>query len=152
MTQLAKILQRRSPANLGELRIIDCKLASRVIEELLVTLNAKPSLRRFALVNVKNLGYDNLVEQLAVLIQHARRSDLVELDLSWNRLSVKHSTVVLQALSDNNTLHTVNLGWNRIDEAGVKLLKRFIRRNGSLVLLDLTTTNLTSAGQTKLLR
>lgn len=119
---------------------------------MLKTLVAKPTLRRFALVNVKNLGQDLLAEELVKLIQQARRSDLVELDLSWNRLSTKHTSIILQALAENNTLHSLNMGWNNIDDFAVGFLKKFVRRNSSLVLLDLSTTSMTASSQAKLLR
>ena len=108
---LKPILLKKSPENLLELRLVNLTTELKIIDELLEFMTV---LR----VQLRTLGLVQLhLSQLAIE-KVARFVDesvfLEDLDVSWNDLIPMHFTPLLEALSRNRKLKSLNLSWNTI--------------------------------------
>ena len=106
---LSEFFRRRIPKNIDELRLIECKIASSAIDDLLADL-ASSQIRKVALADAglteSNFGH------ILTLVRESR--DLVELDISWNSLSPAIMSRFFEVLSKNRRLENLNLSGNHI--------------------------------------
>jgi Ran GTPase-activating protein (RanGAP) involved in mRNA processing and transport len=106
---LIKLLRRPFPQNLHELRIISCTVRPQAMTSLLECI-PETQLRRLTLVKA---GIDtNTIGHIQELV--ARSRSLVELDISWNRLSPEDLRSLFATLAENRHLCSVNVSWNNI--------------------------------------
>ena len=91
--QLTKVLERKSPNNLQELRLSNCKLSRNVSEGILETLKEECQIKKLSLINANiscSMPGGTCIDSLKYLIENSNH--LTELDLSWNDL--KPTTVL----------------------------------------------------------
>jgi len=106
---LSEFFQRKIPKNIDEFRLIECKISSSVIDDLLRGL-ASSQIRKVALaeanINKSNVGH------IFDLVSQSRH--LIELDISWNSLSPAIMSRFFEVLSKNRGLENLNLSGNHI--------------------------------------
>ena len=149
---LSKCSRRKAPQNLNEFRLIQCKILSGTLDDIMCTL-ASSHVRKLALVDI-NINDGNLSHILKLV---AESRYLVELDISWNSLSPGSLSRFLEVLSKNRSLKNLNLSGNNIQASNTKesqemtegdlqrwkSLGSFIKHNRSLQVLDLRNTQMT---------
>ena len=125
--QLHKLLERKSPNNIQELRLSNCKLTRNVTEELLDTLTIECQLKKLSLINAnisdckpyrehndtKGTGM-TAIGSLKSLIENSNH--LIELDLSWNELKPDAVLDLSESLLNNRKIQYLNLSWNSIKQ------------------------------------
>lgn len=103
--QLNKILERKAPNHLLELRLANCKLSRNITEEILETLTIEYQIKKLSLVNA-NISCSMLggtaIKSLKNLIENSNY--LVELDLSYNELKPEPMFDLSESLVNNRKL------------------------------------------------
>jgi len=115
--QLHKLLERKSPNNIQELRLSNCKLTRNVTEELLDTLTIECQLKKLSLINANiscSMMGGTAIGSLKSLIENSNH--LIELDLSWNELKPAAVLDLSESLLTNRKIQYLNLSWNSIKQ------------------------------------
>ena len=107
---LAPLLQKRLPHHLEELKIIDCKMAGSLIEQLMTTIMKQSQLRKLALVNI--LHSDGPFLMVVEYLQQSHH--LQELDVSWSTVRPQTTKKLIEALKDNRQLTCLSLAFNNL--------------------------------------
>jgi Ran GTPase-activating protein (RanGAP) involved in mRNA processing and transport len=113
---LAKMVTFKQPKNLKELKIISCKISDTLLDSFLSKISDS-SLRRLALVDL-NLNKKQL-DSISALVSNSNQ--LVELDISWNKVDPKSMGKLFEGLKVNRYLEILNLSWNRIQHGKKEL-------------------------------
>ena len=98
LEKLWKILLRKIPNNLEELRIENCKIERTITSELIDKINHRCYLEKLGLVNA-NISIAAF-KGLCVFIE--KSPHLRDLDLSWNHIRPSEFAILLEILSTNN--------------------------------------------------
>lgn len=110
---MKQILNRTDPYNLRELRLVNCSTTSGVTAELIEHLAVgKVHLRSLSLVKMQVNKLS--LARLAVFVEKSEH--LEDLDVSWNDLLPLDFVPLLNVLSNNKTLVTLNLSCNMLIE------------------------------------
>lgn len=111
LEMLKPILKLKSPRDLQELRLVNLQTKPEVIRELLDHMTqCRVELRTLGLVQLH-------IDQLAIhtVARFVEESNFLEdLDLSWNDLIPSNFVPLLDVLSRNKMLKSLNLSWNMI--------------------------------------
>ena len=110
MQSLRPILKKLRPNNLSELKLIDCKISSKISQELIFELAIRCNLEKLSLVH-SNLT-DSTFKVLITVIRESQ--DLKHLDLSWCEKNSADFTSLYEVLSTNRTLTHLSLSWNTL--------------------------------------
>lgn len=161
--ELVKLFERRMPRHLEELRLIDVKASSSIIDHLVQRIWMQSSISKLALVNCQQS--EKSFELIIKYVQDSRF--LKDLDLSW--CTVRHGSMVklLNVIKTNKQLTHLNLSWNMIMDTSVntqqikdggqsdelspvnlaimECFKEFVKYNPNLIELDLSNTKLNNA-------
>jgi hypothetical protein len=147
------------PRHLEELRLIDVKASSSIIDDLVQRISMDSSISKLALVNCQQS--EKSFELIIKYVQDSRF--LKDLDLSW--CTVRHACIIklLNVIKQNRQLTHLNLSWNMILEkqtqvktfkadapielspsniAILECFKEFVKYNPNLIELDLSNTKL----------
>lgn len=106
---LAQVLAVEQPDNLEELRLIRIRTSPYITSRICEVLSTGCHLRRLSLVQAGIEGENN-VSNLCLAIERAY--DLIELDISANKISPSLMVKVLKVLAANRNLQLINLAWN----------------------------------------
>jgi translation elongation factor EF-Ts len=106
---LSKIINKKVPNHLEELRIENCRVNLDAMESLITTISEQGSLRQLALVQAKMTA-----ETFGILGSYLKSAQyMVELDISNNSFLHQESyTDFLRNISKNNLLRDINLSHN----------------------------------------
>jgi len=110
MEAIRPILMKPRPHNLKELTIIDCKIFSKISQELVFELNIQCNLEKLSLVHC-NLT-DPTFKVLIKVLENA--TELKNLDLSWCERNSADFLDFYEVLSENKRLTHLNLSWNSL--------------------------------------
>ena len=107
---LEPLLVKRFPHHLEELKIIDCKMAGSLIEEMMNIIRKRSQLRKLSLINVLHSDgpYLSVVEYLQ------ESEHLQELDVSWSTVRPLTTAKLIEALKDNRQLTYLSLAHNKL--------------------------------------
>ena len=106
---LAKVLATEQPDHLEELRLIHIRTSTYISSRICEVLSKGCHLRKLSLVQV-GIESEKNVSELCLAIENAY--DLIELDISANKMSPTLMLKVLKVLSENRILQIINLSWN----------------------------------------
>lgn len=160
---LKPIFEKRLPNHLEELKIIDCKLHSSLITQLMTEMLERSQLRALSLVNVHHSP-----ESFDLVIQYLQESqNIKELDLSWNIVKPTSWLKFLDVMSENRQLVCLTLAFNKFledqnykvsmedrhqginevyltphNKRAIENFKDFVKYNPNLIHLDLQYTGL----------
>ena len=157
---LERLLARKPPNHLEELRIEDCQIGPSVIESIVDVLSEDSYVKQLGLVKA-NMS----AETFRSLARCVRKSaqNLTELDISSNLQRSAYYLKMLRSLTKNERLRYLNLSHNplvpknkrisaeadpedrEMEEEEIKVLKylnRILTNNDELQHLDLTNTGL----------
>lgn len=121
------ILNKEVPTNLTELKIIDCKIVSKISQQLVFELAICCKLEKLSLVHC------NLTDPtFKVLIKMIPKSDqLKQLDLSWCERNSADFLDFYEMLSENRQLTHLSLSWNSLFDQ-----KTETKEDGLVILSD----------------
>jgi len=102
------ILQRKVPHHLEELRIENVKISPDITSQLFDALHERSYLTKLGLVNMNFNAYS--FQKFCDFIETS--NTLEEFDISWAKVGHLSLEVLLEVLSRNRTLKTVNLAHN----------------------------------------
>ena len=112
LTKLVPVFEKRLPHHLEELKIIDCKINSTLISQLMISLLEKSQLRSLALVNVHHSP-----ESFELVTRYVEESEyLREIDLSWTIIMPSFWLKFMETISRNRTLTSLTLSFCQILE------------------------------------
>jgi len=109
------LVRRPLPHNLDELRIVNCRVSASAIQTLLQGLPST-NLRKLTLVKTGLRG--SLLDYVIELTAASR--SLVELDISWNRITSAELRKLFAVLAGNRQLQYLNTSWNEVQEPQLK--------------------------------
>lgn len=112
LEKLVPVFEKRLPHHLEELKIIDCKVNSTLISQLMNSLLTKSQLRSFSLVKVHHSP-----ESFDLVTRYVEESEhLREIDLSWNIIQPSFWLKFMIMISRNRTLTDLTLAFNQLLE------------------------------------
>lgn len=106
--KLSPLLEKRLPHHMEELKIIDCRINSTLISQLINCLLSRSQLRALSLVNVHHSP-----ESFELVTRFMTENEFIkEIDLSWSIVKPSLWSDFIDAVGKNRRLTTLNLAFN----------------------------------------
>ena len=139
LMEIQDLVFKRKPHHLEELRIEHCKIDPSITRGLLQVLVENSHLKKLGLV-ATHLIEDSFVILCKYLEQS---SNLIEIDISWNKLKPVSFIKFLALLAENNKLQYLNLSFNQLleDQRNLELKKEQEKQKVKMELKHLATMN-----------
>lgn len=110
MDAMVPLLQRKTPNQLDELKIINCQITGKVSGDLIDAIAEDNRLQSITLIHVNMT--DEAFEVLSEVMATSRY--LKKVDLSWCERQYNDFLPFYEMLAENRMLTTLNLSWNSL--------------------------------------
>lgn len=133
--------------HLSELSLSNCKCDPKSMDRIIASISESVSLSKLSLSKIF------LSErQMMHLFQFIKESNLIELNISWMKMSASQLPALFEALEMNRTIQNLDMGWIQMGgkasameellEASFPKFCEFLKENLKLIHLNLTSISL----------